>query len=225
MGEFQTIMARDGHQFGVYLAAPAQKPRGAIVVIQEIFGVNHHIRAVTDGYAAEGYVAIAPALFDRAKRGVELGYTGPDMQTGIGLMSQITRDDLVKDLEATLAVVRNAGRIGMVGYCWGGTVTYIAASLLPIACGVSYYGGSIGQNLDLKPQRPVMYHFGEKDSHIPVEAIDKVRAADPTGLFYMYPAGHGFNCTERPDYDPPSAALALERSLGFFAKYVAAAAA
>jgi carboxymethylenebutenolidase len=213
-------MARDGHEFSVYLAAPAGKPRGAILVIQEIFGVNRHIRAVADGYAAQGYVAAAPALFDRARRGVELDYTGPDMQAGIGYMGQIKREDLVKDLEATLAVVKNSGRVGMVGYCWGGTVTYIAAALLPIACGVSYYGGGIVQNLDLKPKHPVMYHFGERDTHIPLESIEKVKAADPNGIFYMYPAGHGFNCTERPDYDPASAALALERSLAFIAKYL-----
>jgi carboxymethylenebutenolidase len=213
-------MARDGHEFSVYLAAPKGTPRGAILVIQEIFGVNRHMRAVTDEYAAQGYLAVAPALFDRVRRGIELGYTGPDMQEGIGYMAQIKRDALVKDLEATLAIVKHAGRVGIVGYCWGGTVAYIAASLLPVACAVSYYGGSIVQNLDLKPRHPVMYHFGEKDTHIPPEMIEKVRLADPSGIFYTYPAGHGFNCTDRPDYEPKSAALALERSLGFFAKHL-----
>ena len=220
MGEVQRIMARDGHEFGVYLAAPTGKPRGAILVIQEIFGVNRHMRAVADGYASQGYVAAAPALFDRVRRGIELGYSGPEIQEGVGYMAQIQRDALVKDLEATLAIVKNSGRAGVVGYCWGGTVTYIAAALLPIACGVAYYGGGIVQNLDLKPRHPMMYHFGERDTHIPPEAIEKVRAADPKGIFYLYPAGHGFNCTERPDYDQQSAALALERSLGFLAQHL-----
>jgi len=220
MGEFQTLMARDGHEFSVYLAAPRAKPRGAILVIQEVFGVNRHIRAVADGYAAEGYVAVAPALFDRVRRGVELGYSGPEIQEGVGYMLQIKREQLLRDLNATFAIVKHAGRVGIVGYCWGGTVAYIAACELGVACAVSYYGGGTAQNLDLKTRHPVMYHFGERDAHIPVETIDRIRAADPTGIFYLYPAGHGFNCTDRPDFDPPSAALALERSLAFFAKHL-----
>jgi carboxymethylenebutenolidase len=220
MGEFQTLMARDGHEFGVYLCAPRGAPRGAILVIQEIFGVNSHIRAVADAYAAEGYVAAAPALFDRVRRGVELGYSAPEIQQGVGYMMQIRREQLLKDLNATFAIVKHAGRVGMVGYCWGGTVAYIGAAELGIACAVSYYGGSIVQNLDLKPRRPVMYHFGERDAHIPIEAIDKIRAADPGGIFHLYPAGHGFNCPDRADYEPHSAALALSRSLAFFAQHL-----
>ncbi|HEX7417006.1 MAG TPA: dienelactone hydrolase family protein [Steroidobacteraceae bacterium] len=224
MGEFQTLMARDGHNFSAYLAPPKGQPRGAVVVIQEIFGVNRHIRAVTDGYAEQGYVAIAPALFDRIKRGIELGYTPPEIQQGVGYMMQITPEHLLADLNAAIAVVKHAGRVGMVGYCWGGTVSYIAACELPIACAVAYYGGSIVQKLDKHPKRPVMYHFGEKDTHIPLSAIDKIKAADPNGIFYLYPAGHGFNCTDRADYDPASATLALERSLAFLAKYLEAGA-
>jgi carboxymethylenebutenolidase len=222
MGEFQTLMARDGHEFSVYLAAPPGTPRGAIVVIQEIFGVNTHIRAVTDAYAAQGYVAAAPCLFDRVRRGIELGYTPPDIEQGRGYALQIKRDVLLKDLQATFAIVKHAGRVGVVGYCWGGGVAYIAACELPVACAVSYYGGSIVNNLDLQPRHPVMYHFGERDAHITTATIDRIRAADPNGIFYLYPAGHGFNCTERADYEPKSAALALERSLAFFAKHLLA---
>jgi carboxymethylenebutenolidase len=220
MGEFQTLMARDGHNFSTYLAPPKGRPRGAVLVIQEIFGVNQHIRNVTDGYAQQGYVAVAPSLFDRIKRGVDLGYTPAEIQQGVGYVMQIKHEQLLLDLNATIAVVKHAGRVGMVGYCWGGTVSYIGACELPIACAVAYYGGSIVQHLDKKPKHPVLYHFGEKDAHIPLSAVEKIKAADPNGVFHLYPAGHGFNCTERADYDPTSAKLALERSLAFLAKYV-----
>ncbi|MGB8327263.1 MAG: dienelactone hydrolase family protein [Steroidobacteraceae bacterium] len=220
MGEFQTLMARDGHEFSVYLAAPQGTPRAAIIVIQEVFGVNRHIRAVTDAYAAQGYVAVAPCLFDRVHRAVELGYTQPQVQQGIGYAMQIRREVLLKDLSATFAIVKHAGRVGMVGYCWGGTVTYIAACEMPIACGVVYYGGGIARNLDITPRHPLMYHFGERDAHIPQADIEKIRLADPDGIFHMYPAGHGFNCTERADYEPKSAALALERTLAFLAQHL-----
>jgi carboxymethylenebutenolidase len=215
MGEFTTLMARDGHEFNAWLAAPRQGARGAVVVAQEIFGVNRHIRRVTDEFAADGYVAIAPCLFDRIRRGIELGYTEPEVQEGRGYRMQLPREKTALDLGASINVVRHAGRVAMVGYCWGGTLAYLAACDLPVACAVSYYGGQIVQNLDKSPRRPVMYHFGEKDPHIPPEDIEKIRAADPTGIFHSYPADHGFNCEERGTYDAASATLARERTLGF----------
>jgi carboxymethylenebutenolidase len=221
MGEFNPIMARDGHEFRAYLAAPAGKSRGAIVVIQEIFGVNSHIRAVTDSYAAEGYTAIAPSLFDRVRRGVELSYQPQDMQEGFGYVKQLKPEDTMKDVAAAMAVVKHAGRVGIVGFCWGGKVTYVAACELPLACAVAYYGGSIAQSLDKKPKCPVMYHFGERDTHIPPEDVAKIQAAHPEGIFHLYPADHGFNCDQRGSYDAPSAALARQRTLEFFAQYVA----
>jgi carboxymethylenebutenolidase len=221
MSEFTTIMARDGHEFQAWLGAPPGKPRGAIVVVQEIFGVNSHIRKVTDGYAADGYVAIAPALFDRVRRGIELGYSDATMQEGRGYVKQLKREQIIADLGAAIAVVRHAGRVGVVGYCWGGTIAYVAACELPIACAVSYYGGSTTQELDKRPKCPVMYHFGELDKHIPASDIAKIKAADPQGEFFMYPAGHGFNCEQRDSYDAASAKLARERSVGFFAKHLA----
>jgi carboxymethylenebutenolidase len=221
MGEFNPIMARDGHEFRAYLSAPAGRPRGAIVVIQEIFGVNSHIRAVTDSYAAEGFVAIAPSLFDRVRRGVELTYQPQDMQEGFGYVKQLQPEQTLKDVAAAMAVVKHAGRVGMVGYCWGGKVTYLAASELQLACAVAYYGGSIAQSLDKKPKCPMMFHFGERDTHIPASDVAKIKAANPDGIFHLYDADHGFNCDQRGSYDAPSAALARKRTLEFFAEYVA----
>ena len=221
MGEFTPIMARDGHEFRAYLAAPAGKPRGAIVVIQEIFGVNAHVRAVTDSYAAEGYVAIAPSLFDRVKRNVELTYTPPEMQEGFGYVKQLQPEQTLKDVAAAIAVVKHAGRVGMVGFCWGGRVTYMSAAELPLAAAAVYYGGGITQILDKKPKCPVIYHFGERDTHITAEDVTKIKAAHPEGVFHIYPADHGFNCDMRGSYDAPSAALARKRTLEFFARYVA----
>jgi carboxymethylenebutenolidase len=219
--EFTTIMARDGHEFRAWLGPSPGRPKGAIVVVQEIFGVNSHIRAVADGYAAEGYVVIAPCLFDRVRRGIELGYTAADMQEGRGYVAQLKPDETQADMAAAIAVVRHAGRVGVVGYCWGGTIAYLAACDLPIGCAVVYYGGAIVKQLPKHPKCPVMYHFGEKDQHIPLTDIDQIKAADPKGEFYLYPADHGFNCDQRASYDAPSAALARERSLAFLAKNLA----
>jgi carboxymethylenebutenolidase len=220
MGEFTTIMARDGHEFQAYLAAPNGKPRGAIVVLQEIFGVNSHIRAVTDGFAAEGYTAIAPSLFDRIRRGIQLGYGPEDRQEAIGYMQQLKIDDTLKDVGAAAAVVKNSGRIGVVGYCWGGRLAYLAAVSLPVACAVVYYG-KVADQLDKKPRRPVLYHFGTLDKSIPVSDTEKIKAAHPEGTLYLYEgADHGFNCEQRPSYNPEAAALARQRTLEFFARYV-----
>ena len=194
---------------------PAEPARGAVVIAQEIFGVNRHIRAVADGFAAEGYVTIAPCLFDRVRRGIELGYSEAEVQQGRGYRLQIPKEKTVLDLTACINVIKHAGRVSIVGYCWGGTLAYIAACELPVFCAVSYYGGQIKDHLDKSPRRPVMYHFGEKDPHIPLSDVDKIRAADPNGIFHLYPADHGFNCDERSTYDAASAALARERTLQF----------
>jgi len=222
MGDFTPLMSRDGHELRAYLAAPRdRRPKGAIVVIQEIFGINSHIRAVTDSFAAEGYVAIAPSLFDRIRMGIELSYTDKDMQEGRGYVAQLKPDQTLKDISAALAIVKHAGRAGVVGYCWGGKLAYLAASELPISCAVSYYGGGITQVLDKKPKVPVMYHFGERDKHITQDDVAKIRATHSEGQFYLYPADHGFNCDQRGSYDAASAALARKRTVEFFAQYVA----
>ncbi|MGH8148506.1 MAG: dienelactone hydrolase family protein [Steroidobacteraceae bacterium] len=225
MSEFTTIMARDGHELRAWLAAPPGKPRGAVVVLQEIFGVNSHIRSVTDGYAAEGYVAIAPSLFDRVRKGLELGYTQQDAQEGFGYVQQLEPQQTLLDISAAIAVVRHAGLVGMVGYCWGGRTSYLCACELPLACAVAYYGGGITQCLAQKPKCPMLFHFGELDTHIPLAEVEKIKAAYPEGIFHVYAgAGHGFNCDQRSSYHPQAATLARERTLAFFARYLAPAA-
>jgi carboxymethylenebutenolidase len=220
MGQFTTIMARDGHEFQAWLAAPPGRPRGALLVIQEIFGVNAHIRTLTDQFAAEGYTAIAPSLFDRLRRGIELGYTPKDMQEGAGYRAQLTPENTLRDLAAAIAVVKHSGRAGCVGYCFGGAMAYLAACQLPLACAVVYYG-RVGAYLDQKPKCPVMYHFGTEDKSIPLAEVERIRAAYPDAPVYTYAgAGHGFNCEQRDSYHPEAAALARTRTLEFFARYV-----
>jgi carboxymethylenebutenolidase len=220
MGDFTTLMARDGHEFQAYVAAPRGKPRGAVVVIQEIFGVNRSIRSVADQCAARGYTAIAPALFDRVRRGIELGYTPETVQEGLGYMKQVGPAQFLADVGATINAVKGSGKAGILGFCWGGTIAYVAACKLPIAAAASYYGGSIPKFLDETPRVPVIYHFGDKDTSLPPAAIEKIRAAHPAGVFHTYPADHAFGNADRPQYDAPSAQLAFERTLAFFAEYI-----
>jgi carboxymethylenebutenolidase len=218
MGEYTTIMARDGHEFQAWLSAPAGRARGAVVVIQEIFGVNAHIRSVTDDFAAQGYTTIAPSLFDRVRRGIELGYTPEAFQEGAGYVKQLQPEKTLKDLGAAVAVVRSSGRVGTVGYCFGGVMSYIAACQLPIACAVAYYGRIVNY-LEQKPKCPVLYHFGTADTSIPVSDTDKVKAAaDARAVFYLYEgAGHGFSCDQRASFNAAAAALARTRTLDFLA--------
>jgi len=221
MGEFTTLMARDGHEFNAWLTAPTGPARGAVVIGQEIFGVNRHIRAMADDYAAAGYVTIAPCLYDRVRRGIELGYSEPETQEGRGYRLKIPQDKTALDLTASINVIKHAGRVAFVGYCWGGTLAYIAACEMPVTCAVSYYGGQIAkEHLGKSPRRPVMYHFGERDPHIPLTDVEKIRAADPNGVFHLYPAGHGFNCDERGSYDAASAQAARERSRAFLVAHL-----
>ncbi|NNM61450.1 MAG: dienelactone hydrolase family protein, partial [Steroidobacteraceae bacterium] len=177
-----------------------------------------HIRAVADQYADAGYLAIAPAVFDRVERDVDVPYT--DIPRGFGYMQQMSNDLVMLDLRAAVERVATAGKVGVVGYCWGGTMAYLAAARLPIAAAVSYYGGGTAQHLAEKPRCPLMFHYGEKDTHIPLSQVEAVKAANPSGIFHLYEAEHGFNCTDRSSYEPASAKLALERSLDFFRLHV-----
>jgi carboxymethylenebutenolidase len=219
MGQFTTIMARDGHEFQAWLAAPSGRPRGAVVVLQEIFGLNSHIRSVTDDFATQGYTAIAPALFDRIRRGIELSYTPEDSQVGMGYVKQLDRAATLRDVAAAMAVVKNSGRSGIVGYCWGGVMSYLTACELRPACAVVYYGNvknSLGQ-----PKCPVMFHFGGADQSIPPADVAAIRAAHPDAPLYVYPdAGHGFNCDQRTSFDREASALARSRTLEFLERHL-----
>jgi carboxymethylenebutenolidase len=218
MGKTVELAAGDGHHLSAYLAEPKGRPRGGIVVIQEIFGVTEHIRDVADQYAAAGFAAIAPALFDRVERNVDVPYT--DMARGFGYAKALKVDEVMLDAQAALDRVAGAGKLGVVGFCWGGTMAFVAAARLKIDAAVSYYGGGLTQFIAERPQCPIMFHFGEQDSHIPRAVVDQIEAAHPQGLFYLYPAGHGFNCTHRASFDPVSAKLAHERSVEFFHQHV-----
>jgi carboxymethylenebutenolidase len=215
MGDWQPLMARDGHTFNAYLAAPKGQARGAVVILQEIFGVNAHIRNVAEQYAAAGYLAIAPALYDRV--GHDLTFNrGPDqIQQARGCMLQVKREDALRDIAAAINVVRHAGRVALIGYCWGGTLAWVGARTLPVRAAVGYYVSRIGENLDGVPAVPMMLHFGENDANIPQADIDKARALFPQGIFHLYPAGHGFNCSDSAHYDAASAQLAFQRTLDF----------
>jgi carboxymethylenebutenolidase len=213
-------MARDGHEFQAYLVAPPGRPRGAVVVLQEIYGINRHIRSVTDGFAAAGYTAIAPSLFDRIRRGIELDYDDAGRDEGKGYAQQLKPDETLRDVAAAVAVVRHSGRVATVGYCWGGALSYRAACELPIACAVVYYGNP--RDSGKTPRCPVMYHFGSADKSITPDQVERLKAAHPQGIFYVYDgAGHGFNCDLRASYDAAAAALARQRTLDFLARRLA----
>jgi carboxymethylenebutenolidase len=219
MGEKIKLTTKDGATIGAYKATPSGKPQGAIVVLQEIFGVNHHIQKVTDGFATAGYVAIAPALFDRAQSDVELGYGPDDMKKGVELRSKITLDQSLADIAAAIAAVSDAGRVGIVGYCWGGTLAYAAATHLDgLSAAVCYYGAGIAAMANQQLRVPAEFHFGEKDRSIPAEDVDKIRTAHPDSAIFVYPAGHGFSCDARESFDRESADLARSRTLEFFGR-------
>jgi carboxymethylenebutenolidase len=203
---------------GAYLTRPAGKPKGGIVVVQEIFGVNAHVRSVVDGFAANGYTAIAPAFFDHVESNVELGYDANGFARGRALVAEIGFDRAIRDVASAAEAIQSAGRIGVVGYCWGGSVALLAATRLGLPA-VSYYGARNVQFLAEKPTAPVQFHFGERDASIPAEAVQRHRDALPDMEIYTYPADHAFNRDVDPShYDAPSAKLALQRTLAFFAR-------
>ena len=225
MGEHVKLRASDGHEPDAYVARPAGGPIAGLVVVQEAFGVNGHIRSVTDGWAKDGFLAVAPALFDRVERGVELTYAGEDMQKGIGLIRQGNAGDRVKDVAAALDYARRESgkKAGVIGYCLGGTMAWLAATRLDPDAAVGYYGGQILQYAGEKPRAPVMLHFGLQDSHIPKDEIEsKVQAAHPEMPVFWYDAGHGFNCNDRASYNAEASKLARERSLEFLRKHLTA---
>lgn len=219
MGSEIELTAADGHRLSAYLSSPPGRPRGGIVVLQEIFGVTRHIRAVTDTYAAAGFECIAPAMFDRVERHVDVPYD--DVARGKDYVSRLREDQVTLDVQAAADRVRSAGKVGIVGYCWGGTVAYLAAARNTVDAAVAYYGAAIGRHVaGEKPRVPILFHFGESDASIPLSVVAQIKAAVPEGVFHVYPAGHGFNCTERQSFEPVSAKLALERSLEFLHRHI-----
>ena len=221
MGKMIELTASDGHRLAAYCAEPTGKPRGGIVVIQEIFGVNSHVKSVADGFAKDGYLAIAPAMFDRVQRNFDVGYTPEDIAKGRELRPKITLDMAMKDTQAAVNEAKKAGKVGIVGYCWGGFVAWMAsAKVSGLSCAVPYYGGGILDNADIEPKVPVMGHFGEKDSMIPADGVRKLAEKHKKQQIFIYPADHGFNCEQRGSYHAPSANQARERTLEFFRKHV-----
>lgn len=228
MGNTVELKSADGQVIPAYVATPAGQPRGAVVVLQEIFGVNSHIRSVADGYAAEGYVAVAPSTFHRVKAGVELGYADNDMKDGFALkmaVEGLPAPGVMADIQAAIheAARLGGGRVGIVGYCWGGLLTWRSACLLDgLAAAAPYYGGGMTSDAEAArtPKCPVMAHFGDQDHWIPLESVEAFKARQPRVEVHIYPANHGFNCDQRGSYNAAAAKLARERTLAFFAKHV-----
>lgn len=221
MGMHLSLTASDGFALGAYRADPRERPKGGLVVIQEIFGVNRHIRSVCDRFAEQGYVALAPAVFDRYQRDFESGYSPAEIEEARKFIPRIDWRAMLRDTQAAINAVQSAGKVGIVGYCMGGTVAFLAAAKLSgLSAAIGYYGGQTAQNADLEPKAPTQLHFGNRDQSIPMSDVEIVREKRPECELYVYPAGHGFNCDERPTYDAESARLALTRTLAFLAKHV-----
>lgn len=228
MGKFIDLKSADGFVFPAYVAEPAGKPKAALVVLQEIFGVNSHIRSVADGYAAAGYLAVAPATFHRVQPGVDIGYTDADMKTGMGLKAAVEAlpaPGVLQDIQAAInhAAQTSGGKVGIVGYCWGGLLTWRAACTLSgLSAAVPYYGGGMtaGEEPARKPACPVMVHFGDQDHWIPLDTVEAFKKAQPGVQVHVYAANHGFNCDQRGSYNEAAATLARSRTLEFFAKHL-----
>jgi len=223
MGSQVTLTAADGHRLDAYVAGEGRPQHPAIVLVQEIFGVNRHIRGVADDYAAQGFNIIAPALFDRVERNLELTYEPADMMRGMAAVMKIGLDAALKDVAAAIGHARSAFgnvRVGVLGYCFGGTLAWLAATRLDPAAAVCYYGGRIAAHATETPRCPVMMHFGSRDAHIPASEIATIKKAHPDLPLFVYDAGHGFNCDQRRDYEPKAAAHARQRTLEFLRRHL-----
>ncbi|MBA2673934.1 dienelactone hydrolase family protein [Ramlibacter sp.] len=226
MGTYVHLKAADGFVFPAYVAEPDGPPRGGIVVVPEIFGVNSHIRAVADGFAAEGYLAVAPATFERVQRGVELGYRAHDMQAGSALKKSaeaLPAPGVLPDLQAAVQHAAHGGKVGIVGYCWGGLLAWRAACELDgLTAAVTYYGGGMAGETEAarKPRVPVLSHFSDRDKSIPMEGVEAFRKVHPEVEMHVYPAEHGFNCDQRGAWNAEAAQQARARTLAFFGKHL-----
>jgi len=222
VGQDITLTASDGFKLGGYRADPASSPKGAVVVIQEIFGVNHHIRSVCDRLATEGYVAIAPSIFDRSQPDFQCGYTPDEIANARKFIANPDWPAMLRDTQAAIDAVKNVGAVGIIGFCLGGSVAYAAATTLSgLSAAVGYYGGAIVRFADDKPKVPTQLHFGEKDAGIPLTDVETIKSKRPEVEVFIYPgAQHGFHCDERASYDKASADMAWPRSLAFLAKHL-----
>ena len=224
MGSHLQLTASDGHRLGAYLAEPAAPSSLAVIILQEIFGVNRHIRAVTDDYASHGFTAIAPGLFDREQPGIQLNYNSADSSRGMQIATQIGFDTALLDVNAAIdhaAKLTPNRKVGVVGFCWGGSLAWLAATRLHPAAVVAYYGGQIAKFASETPHCPVMLHFGAKDKHIGPAEIQKIQQAHPDIPIHIYEdAGHGFNCDHRPDYNPKAASQARQRTQDFLCSHL-----
>ena len=218
MGTMIRLKAKDGHELDAYVAEPQGEAKGGVVIVQEVFGVTNHIKRVADQYAAQGYKSVAPALFVRIQRDLTLEYS--QVQKGLEYMQQLQWPNTLADVDAAANEARSAGSAAVIGYCWGGTVAHVAASELDLDAAVSYYGGGVAKMLDKKPRCPILYHFGDHDSSIPLPDIEKIKQANPTSPLFIYAgAQHGFNCDERASYSPKDAKVAFERSIEFLSEH------
>ena len=226
MSDKLELQAADGRLFPVYKVAPLGPPRAAVVVVPEIFGVNSHIRAVTSSWAAQGYLALAPATFDRVQPGVELGYGEADMALGMGYKAAVEAlpsPGVLQDLQAVVDYASQVGRVGMVGCCWGGLLAWrAAAELSGLAAVVTYYGGgmTVGAELERQPPVPVLAHFGDRDPWIAQASVQAFCAAQPAVQVHRYAASHGFHCDQRGSYDAPAAQLAQARTQAFWMQHL-----
>jgi len=222
VGQDIKLTASDGFQSGGYRAEPAGAPKGAIVVIQEIFGVNHHIRSVCDRLAGAGYVAIAPSIFDRIEPHFQSGYSADEVAVARKFVANPDWAAMLLDTQAAIDAVKNVGPVGIIGFCLGGSIAYAAATKLKgLSAAIGYYGGAVVRFADDKPKVPTQLHFGEQDHGIPLTDVDTIKAKQPEVEVYVYPgAQHGFHCDERASYDKASADIAWPRSLEFFAKHL-----
>lgn len=221
MGQTVTLKSADGFHLSAYVAKPEGTPRASLVVVQEIFGVNAHIRSVADRYARDGYIAIAPALYDRDTPHFEVGYSPEDMGKGYAIVQRLDRDKALADIQAAIDYVKSFGKVGVVGYCWGGTMAWLsAAELRGFFAAVGYYGGGVLGLASLKPNCPTMLHFGDLDKHIPVEGVKEFAANRPDVPTFIYAADHGFNCDARASFNQAAADLARGRTLEFFKTHI-----
>jgi carboxymethylenebutenolidase len=222
LGKHFSLVSSDSFKLGAYRADPTGPAKGGIVLIQEIFGVNHHIRAVCDRLAGEGYAALAPAVFDRQQPDFECGYTPDEIANARKFVANPDWGAMLRDVQAAIDELKKGGPVAIMGFCMGGTISFLSACKLSgLKAAVCYYGGQIAKNADEKPKVPVQMHFGEKDAWIPMSAVEAVRMAQPKAESYVYVgAGHGFGCDERGSFSKPDYELAQQRTLDFFAKHL-----